>query len=303
MFETAEVGRSVPKAEYKAIVPALRASLLHAQLALREAGFPVIVLFAGVDGAGKSEVTNLLNEWMDPRWVVTRAYGKRSEEERDRPDHWRFWRDLPANGQVGIFLSGWYSRPVLERVYGGDVAVFNQQLDEIATLEKMLSDDGAVVLKLWMHLSRDAQEQRLRELEADPDLSWRVSERDWKHWEMYDDFIAAAERLITRTSTGHAPWHIIEGADPRYRSLKVATLLQEAIERRLRQIDAQRAAADASVDSKPETTVDAGADAMAVLRNSTLLTTVLDQLDMDLVVDHKDYKLELKRQQARLHRL
>ena len=101
MFEAAEVGRKVSKAEYKAQVPHLRSELLDAQQALRTAPFPVIVLFAGVDTAGKGETVNLLNEWMDPRWIVTRGYTDPSSEELERPRLWRYWRDLPL---LGAFL-------------------------------------------------------------------------------------------------------------------------------------------------------------------------------------------------------
>lgn len=305
MFETAEVGRAVSKAEYKAIVPKLRECLLQAQIAMRDADFPVIVLFAGVDGAGKSETVNLLNEWLDPRWIVTRAYGAPSDEERDRPEQWRFWRDLPAVGQIGFFLSGWYSRPLLEHVYGGEDGAFDQALDDIVTLEKMLNDGGAVIIKLWMHLSKDAQETRLRDLQADEHESWRITERDWKHWEMYDKFVGSAERTITRTSTARAPWHIIEGVDARYRSLKVATLLQDAIERRLRQAEVEKAATAVIEASKQEAEAAPGAaadDPLAALRASTELT-VLDQLDMTSAVEHSIYKVELKYQQGRLNRL
>ncbi|RME25344.1 MAG: polyphosphate:AMP phosphotransferase [Deltaproteobacteria bacterium] len=304
MFETAEVGRRIRKRDYKEMVPHLRETLLQAQLRLRDAKVPLIVLFAGVDGAGKGEVTNLLNEWMDPRWVVTRAYEAPSEEERDRPDHWRFWRDLPAAGQVGLFLSAWYSRPLLDRVYGGTIERLDHQLDEIVTLEEMLTADGAVVLKLWMHLSRDAQKRRLEQLAADPDQAWRVTDRDWKHYELYDEFIAAAERIITRTSTADAPWHIIEGVDPRYRSVKVATLLREAIQRRIRQIEAEAAAARVLAQGAVEHAAPALPDGnpLETLERSTA-RTVLDRLDMSLTVARKHYKTELKRQQARLNLL
>ena len=83
---------------------------------LRTAPFPVVVVFAGVDGAGKGETVNLLNEWMDPRWIVTRAFGEPSDEERERPAYWRFWRALPPRGRIGLFLSSWYSRPSVDRV-------------------------------------------------------------------------------------------------------------------------------------------------------------------------------------------
>ena len=105
MFEAAEVGRKLAKSDYKAQVPLLRSELLSVQQELRQASFPVIVLFAGVDTAGKGETVNLLNEWMDPRWIVTRGYTSPSSEERERPRLWRYWRDLPPHGRLAMFLS------------------------------------------------------------------------------------------------------------------------------------------------------------------------------------------------------
>ena len=109
MFETAELGHTIPKTDYNKQVPTLRTELLETQQLVRQSDFPVIVLFGGVDAAGKSETINLLNEWMDPRWIVTSAYGPPSDEEQERPEFWRYWRDLPTKGQIGLFLSAWYS--------------------------------------------------------------------------------------------------------------------------------------------------------------------------------------------------
>ena len=212
--------------------------MLEAQANLRvSGGFPVIIIFAGVDGGGKGETVNILNEWMDPRWLITRAYDEPSDEERDRPEYWRFWRDLPPNGHIGLFLSSWYSQPILRRVYETDSeAVFDDRLDRILAFEKALADDGALILKFWMHLSRDAQKRRLKKLEKDPLTSWRVTQQDWDHWHIYDRFEAAAERTIMRTSTGTAPWMIIEGLDPHYRSLTVGGLVQNEINRQLEEV-------------------------------------------------------------------
>src|SRR5512147_1380309 len=133
MFRTAELGQKIPKSEYKLREPVLRQELLEAQRDLYQCGeFPVIIVFAGVDGAGKGETVNRLNEWMDPRWIVTRAYDEPSDEERERPEYWRFWRDLPPKGRIGLYLSSWYSRPLLDRVYDKDAeAVFDERLDRI----------------------------------------------------------------------------------------------------------------------------------------------------------------------------
>src|SRR4030095_107531 len=107
MFEAAELGRTVPKHTFKARIPSLRTELLEAQRQLTDARFPVIVVFAGGDGARKGETVNLLNEWMDPRWIVTRAYGEPSDEESERPEYWRYWRDLPRKGRRRVFRRFW----------------------------------------------------------------------------------------------------------------------------------------------------------------------------------------------------
>ena len=169
MFRTAELGQKISKSEFSKREPVLRQELLDVQRHLREANrFPVIILFAGVDGGGKGDTVNLLNEWMDTRWLMTKAYDKPSDEERERPEYWRFWRDLPSRGRIGLFLSSWYSQPILRRVYGkDDEATFDDRLDRILAFEKALADDGALILKFWMHLSHDAQEKRLKKLEKD----------------------------------------------------------------------------------------------------------------------------------------
>jgi len=235
MFRTAELGQKVSKAEYREREPLLRQELLEVQQQLREAAnCPVIILFAGVDGAGKGDTVNRLNEWMDPRWIVTRAYDEPSDEERERPEYWRFWRDLPSKGRIGMYLSSWYSRPLLERVYDKDTdRVFDERLDRILAFEKALADDGALILKFWMHLSQAAQKRRLKKLEKDPLTSWRVTQRDWDHWHIYDRFEATAERAIMRTSTGSAPWSIVEGEDPYYRSLTVGMIVRDEIRKRI----------------------------------------------------------------------
>ena len=109
--------RPLSKQAYKAQALLLREELLAVQQRLRQASFPVVVLFSGVDGAGKGETVNLLHEWMDPRWLHTHAYGEPSDEERERPEHWRFWRDLPPKGQIGILMNAWYAAPIDRRAH------------------------------------------------------------------------------------------------------------------------------------------------------------------------------------------
>jgi polyphosphate:AMP phosphotransferase len=306
MFRIAELGQTVPKSEFNQREPLLRQGLLEVQANLSVSSrFPVIILFAGVDGGGKGDTVNVLNEWMDPRWLMTRAYDEPSDEERDRPEYWRFWRDLPPKGRIGLFLSSWYSQPILRRVYDKDnEAIFDDHLDRILALEKALADDGALILKFWMHLSRDAQKQRLKKLEKDPLTSWRVTPQDWEHWHIYDRFETAAERAIMRTSTGTAPWTIVEGVDPCFRSLTVGEIIRTEISKHLEEtskkdllLEELAVGRTLQTESEEETAVD------APLISPLKGTTILSSLDMSQKLNKADYRKQLKQCQARLNKL
>jgi polyphosphate:AMP phosphotransferase len=297
MFEAAEVGRELEKDVFKAQVPILRAELLDAQSQLLHAPFPVIVLFAGVDAAGKSETASLLNEWMDPHWIVTRGYMDPSAEELERPRLWRYWRDLPPHGRIALFLSAWYSSPIRHRVARRiSNAEFDSRLDEVAAFERTLTDDGAVILKFWMHLGKAAQKKRFKAWEKDPLRRWRVSKDSWRHWRMFDKFVAAADRAIRRTSTDQAPWQIVEGEDERYRSVVVGTALRDAIRRGLerrsvRQHGTSRKSARPAKGLGP------------TLERIERDFNVLDRLNMTQSLDPKRFEEALERQQGRLNQL
>jgi polyphosphate:AMP phosphotransferase len=300
MFEAAELGQEIPKEQYKARIPTLRTELLEVQRALTEAKFPVIIVFAGVDGAGKGETVNLLNEWMDPRWIVTRAYGQPSDEETERPEYWRYWRDLPRKGRIGLFLSSWYSRPMLDRVYRKSrSADFDKELDRIAGFERMLTDDGALILKFWMHLGKKAQRKHLRKLEKDPLTSWRVTKLQWEHWRMYDRFVAAAERLLQRTSTVDAPWMIVEGVDEAYRSMTVATTIRDALRKAL----ADRRGERQTLKLVPSPSTAKASPGKAAPAPTPEAPTILSSLDMTQAIPKKTFSTELEKCQGRLNRL
>jgi AMP-polyphosphate phosphotransferase len=255
-----------------------------------------------VDGAGKSESVNLLNEWMDPRWLLTRAYGQPSDEENERPEYWRFWRDLPPKGRIGFFLSAWYSRPLVDRVHRRlSRAEFQTRLDEIIDFERGLTDDGALILKFWMHLDKQSQKARLKKLERDPLTRWRVTREHWDNWKLYGRFIDAAEEMITRTSLAAAPWAIVEGADERYRSLTVATMIRDAIRKRL--VAGTGDAAPAPHASGRATSRATAARSKAPQPPGASQPTILSRLDMVRRVDQKQYRMKLERLQGRLNAL
>ncbi|HST00659.1 MAG TPA: polyphosphate:AMP phosphotransferase [Usitatibacter sp.] len=236
MFEAAEIGHKLDKAAYKREVPKLRRRLLDLQYELlKESRFQAIILVNGVDGAGKGETVNLLNEWMDPRHIRTHAFGEMTDTEREHPEMWRFWRALPPKGRIGILFGSWYTDPILQRVMGHEKrAEFARRLEQVRHFERMLASEGALLLKLWFHLSHKAMKKRLKQLSAHKATAWRVGPEEWNHYEHYKEFVDVSEDALRETSTGEAPWEVIEGSDHEYRSLTAGKLLADALAARLR---------------------------------------------------------------------
>ncbi len=289
MFESAELGHTLSKAAYDRQVPKLREALLDAQYQLLDKQrFATVILVNGVDGAGKGETVNLLNEWMDPRHIQVHAMTGVTDEERDRPRFWRFWRALPPKGKIGVFFGSWYSEPILRRAYGKtDSAELDQSMDEIMRFERMLVDEGVLLLKLWFHLSKKQQRARLEALSSDKLTRWRVTERDWKHFAIYDKFRKICERALRRTSTADAPWRIVEGLDARYRSVTAGRLIREALEARLAERNA--GAPSRAAPPTPEPPSDT--------------VNLIASLDLSKSLSRKKYEGKLEKVQGRLNLL
>ena len=231
MFESAEIGHSISTSRFKREAPKLREALLEAEYRLLEKPeFPVLILVGGVEGAGKGETVNLLNEWMDPRHIRAEAFGPPSNGERSRPPMWRFWRVLPPRGKIGIFFGSWYTDPIVGRVEGSlKRGEFGRRLERIRHFEKMLVAEGMVILKLWFHLTKDAQKERMRTLSENELTRWRVTPADWERLKQYDAFATHSAEALRETSTGEAPWHVIDGADANYRALTAGKLVLDAL--------------------------------------------------------------------------
>jgi AMP-polyphosphate phosphotransferase len=283
MFEVAELGRKISKDEYEASLPALRTALLKAQARLEGAGFSVVVLVNGVGGRG--ETTNVLNEWLDTRYLVTEAWSPPTAEERERPAFWRYWMWLPPAGRMGVFLGSWYSQPILDRVHERTTdAELAKELGRIAAFEQTLSDEGTLIVKLWLHLSKRDQKRRLQALEKSPDTRFQVTKDDWRDLRKYDEFRRVSAQVIRETSTGANPWMLIEAADARYRNLSVGQRLVGAIERRLSD-EPRRGAMSAPEAPIPDP------------------VTILDTLDMTRKASKEEYDGRMPALRARLARL
>jgi len=287
MFEAAELGHRINKTEWKETVPQLRAELLEAQLELQEKKeFPVIVLVSGQDGSGKGETINVFYEWMDPRFISTLAFSISSDEERERPVMWRYWRALPPKGRIGFFAGSWYSDPIHERIEGIiSQSAIDARIVEINRFEEMLVNEGALVLKFWFHLSKAGQKRRLKSLEKDPHTAWKVTQWNWDRLNTYDQLQDVAGHVLRLTNTPWAPWIIVAGEDDRYRLLTAGKILLQSIRGRLD-------------GNKPPTTA-------VTMVNKVNLDgrDVISVLDLEQKLSKADYLSELARWQGKLAEL
>ncbi|WP_028534756.1 polyphosphate:AMP phosphotransferase [Paludibacterium yongneupense] len=288
MFESAEIGHSIDKERYRVEALRLRQALLDIQYDLKQKpDFPVLILIHGFDGAGRGETMKLINEWMDPRLIDTVAFGSRNDEARARPWMWRYWNQLPQKGRIGLFFGSYYSDALFDHVYGvTDHDSFDRQIFDILRFERMLSQDGALIIKFWFHLSRDKQKKRLKELEKDPATSWRVTETDWRHFEMYDHIRKYGEHMLRLTNSSVSPWIVVDGEDANYRNLTVANTVYNAIKSRL----AQALPSSDAVDAPP---------LLAPIDNKL----ILDSLKLDQPMSREHYRVKLDALQGRLNHL
>ncbi|HXV60734.1 MAG TPA: polyphosphate:AMP phosphotransferase [Vicinamibacteria bacterium] len=232
MLETVELGRVASKEEYAEKEPVLRVGLLTVQYELRESDFPVMIVLGGDDVSGCSEVLNLLHEWMDPRYLEANVYEERSQEETERPLFWRYWRALPPAGRIGLFAREWTHRAVVERAVGDiDEVELDRRLRHIRSFERTLTDNGTLILKLWLHAPRKRIERS---------LGGRARGESAVVLRHYKGVRAVSERVLARTSQEGAIWNLVESTDPRYRNVTVAQMIISTLARRLGESPRQR---------------------------------------------------------------
>ncbi|MVW75701.1 polyphosphate:AMP phosphotransferase [Pseudomonas xionganensis] len=285
MFESAEIGHAIDKDTFDSEAALLREALLEVQYELQQQKrFAVLILINGIEGAGKGETVKLLNEWMDARLIQVSTFDQQTDEELAHPPAWRYWRQLPPKGRIGIFFGNWYSQMIQGRVNGRfKNAVLDQAIDSTLALERMLSDEGTLIFKFWFHLSKPHMKARLKSLRDDPLHSWRISPLDWQQSKTYDKYVRVGERVLRRTSRDYAPWYVVEGVDEYYRSLTVGRILHDGLQVALK------------AKTRPVPHPHA-----APLTSSLDNRGLLDSLDMSQRLDKADYDEQLAVEQARL---
>jgi AMP-polyphosphate phosphotransferase len=229
MLQQAKSNR-VSKAEYERRLPRLRDELLAAQSDMHtRQSFALALIVAGVPSAGRTEVISRLLDWLDPKRISVRAFGKPDREERQRPAMWRYWQVLPSRGRMTFFFTGWYSDYLATALDKPAKAREDRTIVRIRQLERMLARDGVRTVKIWLHIDAKTQRERLARLRADKLTRWRVTPEDRQIARHYKTFERIAQHCLKATNSADAPWHVVDGADDEYRLLAAGKILRDGM--------------------------------------------------------------------------
>jgi polyphosphate kinase 2 (PPK2 family) len=236
VLEKIDLDRKLSKQEYKDLLPRLQRRLYDLEKAGWDAKIPSVILFEGWDAAGKGTSINLLTSRLDPRgFKLYPIQGPRTFEQR-LPWLWRFWLKLPNYGEMAIFDRSWYGRVLVERVEGlTPEEKWRKGYRDIVDFEHTLADDGYVICKFWLHISREEQRRRFKMLETDPLESWHVQVEDWEHHRKYDEYLLAVEEMLEQTETEWGPWTIVEATDRRWARVKIFQTIIRRLEEALKE--------------------------------------------------------------------
>lgn len=223
--------KSIEEDEYKPKLKQLQLELLKLQRELSDSKNSVIIVFEGPDAAGKGGAIKRLVERLDPRLLRVHSIVKPTAEEYQHHYMWRFWNKLPPYGQIVIFDRSWYGRVLVERIESfATEKEWKRAYQEINEFERTICDDGAILVKFYLHISKDEQLMRFKRREADPWKHWKINDEDWRNRRKWEEHNEAAEDMFERTSTTWSPWNVIAANFKWYARVKVVRTVVDALE-------------------------------------------------------------------------
>ena len=210
---------------------ALQTRLAHIQVAHIVHKKRAVIVFEGWDAAGKGGIMQRLTAEWDPRNFEVWPIKAPSEDELARHFLWRFWQKLPANGNIGVFDRSWYGRVLVERVEGySSEAQWRRGYDEINEFEGQQVDSGTTIVKLFVHITQDEQDKRLKARLEHPWKRWKTGADDYRNRDRRDDYLDAMAEMFRRTDTRWAPWHAIDGNNKKAARIAALTIIADRLE-------------------------------------------------------------------------
>jgi len=234
MLETLDMTRKLTPKQYEEQIGRAQVRLRELEFQVYKQQLPVLCVFEGWDAAGKGGAIKRITEMLDPRGFTVSAYAAPKGEEKTHHYLWRFWRNLPRAGHVGIFDRSYYGRVLVERVEGFcHEDEWRRAYREINEWEAQLASFGMVLCKFWLHITKEEQLRRFKSRETDPFRSYKLTEEDWRNRAKWNVYTQAVEDMLLHTSTPYASWTAVEANNKHYARVKVLRTVVQAIERRL----------------------------------------------------------------------
>ena len=235
-----DLTKSLTREEYKKELSKLQKKLDTLHSDLYRLRIPVVLGFEGWDAGGKGGAIKRLTSHLDPRGYQVNPTASPNDIEKVHHYLWRFWNNMPKAGHVAIFDRTWYGRVMVERIEGFCTeAEWKRAYQEINEMESHLANFGAVVLKFWLHIDKDEQERRFKERMETPAKQWKITDEDWRNREKWDQYEAAVDEMLVRTSTTYAPWIVVEGNSKYYARVKVLRTVVDALEKKIEEVKKQ----------------------------------------------------------------
>lgn len=206
MLEKVDLTMKMEKSEYKAKMTALKLQMGKLQRQCKEMGLPIMIVFEGFDAAGKGMQIGKLIQSLDPRGFEVFTVKEETKEEAMHPFLWRFWTKTPQRGRMAVYDGSWYIKVLSDR--------FEKKMREseiencyrsICSFEKQITEDGTLLIKLFLDIDQKEQKKRFDKLMESKDTAWRVTKADLKKNEKYDQYQEMIEEMLQRTDTEYAP--------------------------------------------------------------------------------------------------
>jgi polyphosphate kinase 2 len=206
----------MPRAVYETELLRLQAELVKVQEWARVSGSRIVMVFEGRDAAGKGGAIKRITEYLNPRVARIVALPRPTEREREQWYFQRYIQHLPAAGELVLFDRSWYNRAGVEHVLGFCTPEEHRRfLHQCPILERLLVEDGTLLLKYWFSVSDEEQERRFRSRIDDPMRRWKLSTMDLESRTRWVDFSRAKDEMFVHTDIPEAPWYVVEGDDKR----------------------------------------------------------------------------------------
>ena len=283
-------------ADEKAKLAHLQKKLAVYQQSIKKNKIPIIIILEGWGASGKGNVISGIIKELDPRGFKVYTTGESNEEEKKFPLLRRFWTKIPLYGNISIFDRSWYRDVSISAVEDGlSENEVNHRLRDISVMEKILTDDGYLIIKIFLNITRKEQKKRFSELEKNKSTEWRVTSNDWRHNRMFDAYKSAFQSMIKNTNTQNAPWLVIDANNSRSTVYKAISELCKILKNKLDEIQCDE---EIHVENKTsEFSVRTGAD----IKKNPIFS--LGEVDLSPTMENKLYKEKLKKLQRRLFEL